>query len=148
MTIKELATGLNVSPQAVYKRLNRENIKPQQLKQGDQLTPEGVETIKQLFNQQSTNSTESTNQTTESTELKELREKVEKLTTEVESLKAQLQEAKEQRDKWQEEASTAHQLALQAQQLNAAAMKQLALPPAASERQGLFQKLFGRKKAE
>lgn len=141
MTIKELATGLNVSTQAVYKRLSKENIKPQQLKQGDQLTPEGVETIKQLFKQQST-------QTTESTELQELKEKVAQLTTEVDSLKAQLQEAREQRDKWQEEASTAHQLALQAQQLNAAAMKQLALPPAGTERQGLFQKLFGRKKAE
>ena len=138
MTIKELATKLDVSPQAVYKRLQRENIKPQQLKQGDQLTPEGVNLIEQLFKQ--TNN--------QSVELKELRERVDKLTAEVESLRAQLQEAKEQRDKWQEEASTAHQLALQAQQLNAAAMKQLALPPAASERQGLFQKLFGRKKAE
>lgn len=138
MTIKELATKLDVSPQAVYKRLNRENIKPQQLKQGDQLTPEGVNLIEQLFKQ--TNN--------QSVELKELRERVDKLTAEVESLRAQLQEAREQRDKWQEEASTAHQLALQAQQLNAAAMKQLALPPAASERQGLFQKLFGRKKAE
>ena len=138
MTIKELATKLDVSPQAVYKRLQRENIKPQQLKQGDQLTPEGVNLIEQLFKQ--TNN--------QAVELKELRERVDKLTAEVESLRAQLQEAKEQRDKWQEEASTAHQLALQAQQLNAAAMKQLALPPAASERQGLFQKLFGRKKAE
>ena len=138
MTIKELATKLDVSPQAVYKRLQRENIKPQQLKQGDQLTPEGVNLIEQLFKQ--TNN--------QSVELKELREKVDKLTAEVETLRAQLQEAKEQRDKWQEEASTAHQLALQAQQLNAAAMKQLALPPAASERQGLLQKLFGRKKAE
>ena len=138
MTIKELATKLDVSPQAVYKRLQRENIKPQQLKQGDQLTPEGVNLIEQLFKQ--TNN--------QSVELKELRERVDKLTAEVETLRAQLQEAKEQRDKWQEEASTAHQLALQAQQLNAAAMKQLALPPAANERQVLLRKLFGRKKAE
>lgn len=139
MTIKEFAKNKGVSTQAVYQRIKSAKIELSSLKSGDQLSPEGLARLEQLFTTQDRPSID---------KLAVLEADKAALQATVERLEALLEDTRKQRDQWQQQAAQAAQaleaaqrIADQAQQLNAAAMQKIALP---APKESFFARLFHR----
>ena len=135
MTIKELAKEKGISTQAVYQKLKAAGIQISSIKQenAQDLTPEGLEQINQLF----TKGIEKNGQENgdfidklKSLQLENERLKDEKalLKFQVDELKAMIDELRADRDRWAAQAESAQQTAQQAQALNLAAIQALPAP--------------------
>lgn len=138
MTIKEFAKSKGISTQAVYQRIKSAKIELSSLKNGDQLSPDGLARLDQLFTTQDRPSID---------KLAALEADKADLQANVARLEFLLDEARQQRDQWQKQAAQAAQaleaaqkIADQAQQLNAAAMQRIALPAP----KGFLSRLFHR----
>lgn len=138
MTIKEFAKNKGISTQAVYQRIKGAKIELSSLKSGDQLSPDGLARLEQLFTAQDRPSID---------KLTALEADKAALQATVDRLEALLKEARQQRDQWQQQAmqsaqalEAAQKIADQAQQLNAAAMQRIALPAP----KGFLSRLFHR----
>lgn len=138
MTIKEFAKNKGISTQAVYQRIKVAKIELSSLKSGDQLSPDGLARLEQLFTTQDRSSID---------KLTALEADKAALQTTIDRLEALLEETRQQRDQWQQQAmqsaqalEAAQKIADQAQQLNAAAMQRIALPAP----KGFLSRLFHR----
>jgi len=133
MTIKEAAAKYGVSPQAIYKRLNQQNVQLSTLKDPDtgELTADGEAVITQLFNQPKP---AVHNQLRD--EITRLTTELAKLTTENEALRARVHELE------------ADKAFLQGQNSELLTRIPPALPApgqtAQTEKRGLLARIFGR----
>jgi hypothetical protein len=151
MTIKEASTIYGISTQAIYKRLTKKGYDLKQLKDSSgALTEEGERIIDQLFDRVTvTGEGDPTPQPTKKKpqkpdatpslqaekEVAELKAKVAEMTTEIGRLQSTIDNLREERD------FLRHALN-QSQQIQAMTLR--ALPPAPTEKGGLFAKLAAR----
>lgn len=111
MTIKQLAEELEVTPQAVYKRLRTNGVEVKQLVNQDskELTADGEVVIRKLF---------SKDQPTKKTVIEEYEKRLKAANVETAELKEQLKELKERLEKLQAEKDEAMKALLQEQELH------------------------------
>lgn len=118
MTIKQLAKELNVSPQAVYQRLQSRKIDVKKLTNPatKELTSDGEFVIRQMYSQennQGVNKALAGNQSRQDErdkELEELRKQVAVLIEKNSSLEKRVDELKEERDEFREAMKTSQRL--------------------------------------
>lgn len=151
MTIKEASTLYGVSTQAIYKRLTKNGYDLKQLKDSSgNLTEEGERIIDQLFDRVTVTGegdptpqpAKKKPQKPDATPSLQDQEEVERLKAEVARLQTEMERLQTTVANLQEERDFLRRALDQSQQLHAMTMRML--PPAPTEKGGLFAKLTAR----
>lgn len=116
MTIKEFAKARGITTQAVYARIKAANINLEKIKAKDsaELSPEGLEIVKQLFDKKKGCNEEKTAEYL--FKISALQAQNEKLTNSLEEAKKQGEDWRGQAERWAQAAKEAQEMALNAQQ--------------------------------